>query len=239
MNIKLTVNLKHAERGFADIQKANEVAAKNTLNTIAALTRKNSIERIKADFTLRNNFTEKSIAYDRVKSNLALKDMESVVGALKRAEYLKLLHEGGIRKPKAMFKGVAIPQQHARGGSKKRLVRESFYLQILKEKRVTRRMKITKIRFKSKKAQTVARAFVANKEKLFMKYKEGYYSVSNFLKNKNNISFRMKKFYSMPKKNPVIRKNSWLWDSAKKPAADAQNIYNSQFKKMLRSKKII
>jgi len=235
MNIKLTVNSKHAERGFADIQKANEVAAKNTLNTIAALTRKNSIERIKADFILRNNFTEKSIAYDRVKSKAALNDMQSITGALQHADYMRLQHTGGIRRPKRGSK-VAIPQDFSRGGSKKRLVTKSFYLTVIKPNTVRGKFKK---KFTSKKARTVAMAYVANKRNKFLKYNENIYKVTSFSKGKKGISFRKKHLYNVSERTTKVKRNTWLWDSAKKPAADAQNIYNSQFKKMLRSKKII
>jgi hypothetical protein len=46
LQIKLDIDQKKILKGFADIQKANKIAMKNTLTTIAFLTRKNALKNI-------------------------------------------------------------------------------------------------------------------------------------------------------------------------------------------------
>ncbi|MDD5006453.1 MAG: hypothetical protein PHS33_08170 [Candidatus Omnitrophica bacterium] len=222
-------------RGFVDIPKACATALKNTFNVQAALTRKNGIEEIKQDFIIRNNFSEKSIAYDRCKTD-EISTMQASVGALTRAEYLALQHEGGQRRPKALFKKLAIPQDAARGGSRKRLVSRSHYLEKIAGNVVRGRFKK---HYKSKKAQAVARAYVAKQNNLFLKYDNNIFSVTSFSKFKKRVKFKSKHLYNVGERTAKIKGKPWLTTSAQKPAADGQAIFNSQVKKLLAQKKII
>ncbi len=221
-------------RGFVDIPKACITALKNTFNVQVALTRKNSIAEIKKDFIIRNNFSEKSIAYDRCKTE-DIPTMQASVGALLRAEYLALQHEGGLRRSKKGSK-LAIAQDEVRGGSRRRLVSKSFYMTKLKNKIV--RGKFQK-NIKSKKAQAVARAYVAKQNNLFLKYDNNIFSVTSFSKFKKRVKFKSKHLYNVGERTAKIKGKPWLTTSAQKPAADGQAIFNSQVKKLLAQKKII
>jgi len=236
MNIKIEIkDFDKLRTGFVDIEKACTIALKNTLNVQVALTRKNSIATLKADFILRNDFTEKSIAFDRVKTD-TIPTMQASVGALTRAEYLALQHEGGQRKPKAMFKSLAIPQDDARGGSRRRLVSRSHYLEKIAGNVVRGRFQKN---IKSKKAQAVARAYIAKKNNLYIKYDNNIFSVTSFSKMRNRVKFKSKHLYNVGERTAKIKGKPWLTTSAQKPAADGQSIYNSQVKKLLAQKKII
>jgi hypothetical protein len=236
MDMKIDIkDFSKLERGFVDIPKACIIGFKNTLNIQVALTRKNSIAELKSDFTLRNDFSEKSIAYDRVKTD-TIPTMQAIVGALTRAEYLALQHEGGQRRPKALFKKLAIPQDAARGGSRRRLVSRSNYLEKISGNVV--RGRFTK-HFKSKKAQAIARAYIAKQNNLFIKYDNNIFSVTSFSKMRNQVKFKSKHLYNVGERTAKIKGNPWLTNSAQKPAADGQSIFNSQVKKLLAQKKII
>ena len=236
MDMKIDIkDFSKLARGFVDIPKACITALKNTFNVQVALTRKNSIAEIKKDFIIRNDFSEKSIAYDRCKTD-DIPTMQASVGALTRAEYLALQHEGGQRKPKALFKNLAIPQDYIRGGSRKRLVSRNFYLEKIAGNVVRGRFQKNS---KSKKAQMVARAYVAKQNNLFIKYDNNIYFVTSFSKMKNRVKFKSKHLYNVGERSTKIKGKPWLTTSAQKPAADGQAIFNSQVKKLLAQKKII
>ena len=66
MKINLKIRHDGVKRGFVEINKAKGIIARNTLNTIAFLTRKNDIKNIRDNYILRNNYTipnEKSQLY--------------------------------------------------------------------------------------------------------------------------------------------------------------------------------
>lgn len=235
MDMKIDIkDFSKLERGFVDIPKACAIALKNTLNVQVALTRKNSITEIKQDFILRNNFSEKSIAYDRCKTD-DISTMQASVGALTRAEYLELQHEGGLRRSKKGSK-LAIAQDEVRGGSHRRLVSKQFYMTKLKSKMVKGKFKKN---YKSKKAQAVARAYVAKRENKFLKYNNNIFLVTSFSKMRKRVKFKSKHLYNVGERTAKIKRKPWLTTSAQKPAADGQAIFNSQVKKLLAQKKII
>lgn len=236
MEIQLKIDFEKINRGFVDLNKASRMAARNTLNIMAALSRTNYINNLKQNMILRNDFTEKSISYTRVKSD-RLSEMESIIGARKRASYLKLHEESGRRKPKRK-KGsrLAIPQRYARGGSKKRLVREMLYLTELKEKKIKGKFKK---RFRSRRAMGVARAYVAFREKKMLKYSDNLFFVASFRKNKTRIKYKKRHLYNVSEPSVYIRQRKMLQPAVIQPAKDAQNIYNSQMNKLLRSGEII
>ena len=57
--IRMQFDDRKLQRGFVDIEKANLIASKNTLNTMAALTRRNAVRTIGSELINRNNFTHK------------------------------------------------------------------------------------------------------------------------------------------------------------------------------------
>ena len=64
-------------RGFVDIEKAAVIASKNTLNTMAFLTRKNAIQVIGSDFINRNNVIS-PVFHKDVFPPLSSRDPESI-----------------------------------------------------------------------------------------------------------------------------------------------------------------
>ena len=234
MEIHLKINEEKINKGFVDLNRASKLAVKNTLNIIAAISRRNYQSNIRRSMILRNKFTENSIRYDKAEGdNIAL--MESRVGALKRADYLLLHEESGRRKPKRGSK-LAIPQDYSRGGSHRRPVSKSLYLRKLKSKKIKGKFKK---RFRSRKARGVARAYVAYREKKIIKYSENLYLITSFTKNKTRIKYKKRHIYNVSERSAHIKQRKMLSPAIEQPIRDAQNIYNSQMKKLLRSTEII
>jgi len=234
MNINLNIDTEKINRGFVDLQKASNRAAKNTLNIVAALSRRNYVKNVKDKLILRNNYTIASIRYDKTETE-DISKMETRVGALERAEYLELQEKGGKRRSKR-GSGLAIPQPFARGGSNRRLVTRKNYLRKLKSQRVKGKFKK---KFKSKKAMNVARAAVAFREKKVLRYSDNIFQITSFKKNKNRVQYKKNQLYNLSQRTTNIKSRKMLLPAIEKPVHDSQNIYNSQMKKLLRSKEII
>lgn len=66
---KLEIDTQKLKLDFKDIINASETATRNTLNTVAFLSRKNSISNINQNFIIRNTFTQRQIQVERVKEN--------------------------------------------------------------------------------------------------------------------------------------------------------------------------
>lgn len=234
MEIKLEIDTEKINRGFVDLEKASNISAKNTLNIVAALSRKNYIKNVKNNMILRNTFTTRNIRYTKTETeNISL--MESRVGATEKASYLKLHEESGRRKSKR-GSSLAIPQNYARGGSHRRPVSKSYYLRKLKSGKIKGKFKR---KFRSKRAMGVARAYVAYREKKILKYSDNLFLVHSFVKQKNKIKYKKHHIYNVSQKTAYIKQTKMLEPAIEQPIKDAQNIYNSQMNKLLRSKKII
>lgn len=234
MEIKLDIDFEKINRGFIDLQKASNMAARDTLNIIAAISRKNYVKNVQNNFILRNTFTVRQIRYEKTDS-LIINDMVTRVGATEKASYLKLHEESGRRKPKR-GSSLAIPQRAARGGSHRRIVSKKHYLKTIRDKTV--KGKFTK-NFKSRKARSVARAYVAYNKKLYYKLSDNIYLITSFTKSGKKIKFRKKHIYNVSEKSAPIKQTKSLEPAIKQPVQDSQNIYNSQMKKLLRQKNII
>lgn len=229
MEMKLDFDQKKLQRGFVDIQKANVIATRNTLNTMAALTRRNSVNNLHSEFINRNTFTKRQIQFDKTTSE-KISSMEAVTGATEKASYMALQEDGGINKP---IKGgnLAIAHNRARGGSRTSLVRKANYQRKIKSKSVRGKFKKN---FKSRKAMMVARAYVAKKENKFIKTNSGVFDVSTFKKSKTRIKFRKNMIYNTKERSVRIQSTPWLSPATKKPIQDGQAIYNSQINKLLK-----
>jgi len=234
MEIKLDIDYEKFNRGFMDLQKASNIAAKNTLNIIAAITRKNFAKEVENNFILRNNWTVRNIRYEKTESE-NISTMVTRAGATDKASYLKT-HENAERRISKRGSHLAIPQPEARGGSRRRIVSRSHYLRLIKNRTVRGKYKK---RFKSRKAQTVARGYVAYNKKFYLKYDDNIYMVTSFSKRGNNIRFRKKHLYNVSQKTAHIKRTESLKPALKQPVADAQNIYNSQMRKLLKQRNII
>ena len=236
-SLGLSLDTNKANQGFVNINKAVRIAARNTLNIVASLTRKNAIKKLHENFIIRNKFSENHINMNLIKDErIGIKNMQSEIGAVElrnnEENYLKRLEEGGIRKPK-QGNNLAIPQAAARGGSKQRLVLKADYLKKIQKQMVTGPLRR---KIHSQKAQTIARAFVAFREKKFLKYDKSIYSITGFQKSKTSVHFARKQLYYLGKQSTHTNADPWLLPSTKQPSHDAQQIFDSQLKKMLKEK---
>lgn len=234
MDIELKIDEEKINRGFVDLKKASAIAARNTLNILAANTRRFYQENLKKDLTLRNDFTTRSIVFDKaVGENLS--SMASQVGALQRASYLDLQEDGGTRKPKR-GNVLAIPQVKARGGSIRRRVATQYYLKRISKQKVTGAY--TK-NFSSKKAMAVARAYVAYNKKKIIHYNSNIYAVTSFHKTSKRVKFNKIHLYNTSKRSANVKGIHAFRRAVYNDKNNAQAIYNGQMKKLLRSKEII
>lgn len=229
---KFKIDEKKLKFGFADITKASEIATKNTLNTVAFLSRKNAIKNINKNFTIRNTFTQRQIQVEKVKENASLENMWSSVGATEKADYMRLQEEGGTKEGKNG--NILMAQIEARGGDLKNLVSKAMYYKKIKKNIIN-----FSNRKGSRKANLIATAYAANKNNKFIKYKDNIYQITSFTKSGDKVSFTKKHIYNVSQKTARIKESKWLEPALQKPVADFQNIFNSNIKKMLRSKHII
>ena len=229
-SISMQFDHKKLERGFVDIEKAAFIATKNTLDTQAGLTRKNAVRNIESDFINRNDFTIKRIRFDKSKGT-KISDLESRAGALKKAGFMELQETGGVRKPKK-GNNLSIPTNRARGGSKTRLVSGKYYHSEMTRGKVKGNFKKN---MKSKKAKSVARAYIAHKHHKFMGDSTGVYTVGSFKKtDRKSVDFNRTMIYNRKSKTVIVRKTPWLDPATKKPIHDGQAIFNSQINKLLK-----
>lgn len=218
---------KKLMRGFVDIEKAQVIAAKNTLNTMAFLTRKNAQREISTEFINRNTFTQRQIQVDKA-DGLRLADLESHVGATEKADYMELQELGGTREPSGSGKSLAIPTDEARGGSKTRPVTKADYLRRVKAKSVQGPHK----RPGSFRSKLIASAAVAAKKGKYLNYHTGIYRVISF----KDGQFKLEMIYNTKEKSVPIKETPWLMPSTRQPIRDSQSIYDSQVRKLLRGK---
>jgi hypothetical protein len=232
--INLHLDERNIQQGFIDILAAGKIAAKNTLNKCAFLTRKNAIQNIKDKFINRNDFTTRQIQVQSVNST-DINTMFSEVGATEKAGYMELQETGGSKKPKR-GSSMAIPQiSTARRGSKRNLVSRQLYLKELKKNSIKGRVKNQK----TYTSKLVARMFMAKKLNKVIAYNKGIFKITGFVKNKNSIHFTKKLIYSTGHKSISVKSKKWFAPAYKKPMEDIQNIYDSEIIKLLRGKDII
>ena len=229
MEIKLDFDTKKLMSGFVDIKRANLLATKATLDTMAALTRKNAIKNLNSNFINRSKFTEKQMQFMKSEGEIINK-LESRAGATQKASYMELQEKGGIHRPKKGSR-LALPSDVARGGSKIRKVRIDNYLRKVTKKRVKGKFQ----KRGTKKSRAVAMAYVANREHKFIKNKDGYYAHYGFHKiSKSRVVYQRRRLYNTKMRSVNVPKNPWLEPATKKPINDAQAIFNSQIKKLLK-----
>ncbi len=232
MEIKLDFDTEKLQRGFYDIEKANSIAVKESLNTMAGLTRKNSIANVEKDFTLRNSFTKRNILFDTTEETKISK-MRTMAGATDKIPYMEFQESGGTRKRDDGHK-LDIPTRSARiGGSNKKSVTKPRRLGKIasKNKRVNGPYKKN---FKSQRAKNVAAAAVAFKKRKIIKRSTGFFNVTSFSKSDSGkISYRANMLYKK-EQSTKVKATPWLMPATEKPIRDAQNIYNSKIDKLLK-----
>lgn len=220
------------KRVFSQTLEAQVKAVSGTLDTLAGLTRRNYIKEQQEELTIRNTFTKRQTQFQKVETRV-LKNMFSEAGATKKADYMEIQEEGGSRRPKKGNR-LAIPQRAARGGSNRQTVRRDRYIRRVGRQRIkgAYRKSIT-----SKKAQLVARAYMADKLGKSIKHGDNIYMVSGFNKAGGSPRFRLKHLYNMSKSQTRVRKTPMLIPATKQPIRDSQRIYNSQARKLMKTLK--
>lgn len=229
MEFKLDFDERKLQRGFVDIEKANSIAVRNTLNTMAAITRRDAVKTVGTEFINRNTFTKRQIQFEKTEAtNIA--SMVSKAGATDRADYMALQETGGVRKTKNGG-NLAIPQKNARGGRLSNLVGRSNYLRQIKRRGVTGTFKR---KIGSSKARLVARAFIAAAKNKFLSFKKNIYSITSFTKSGDSVKFKKRHLYNTSEDRTRVKPGPWLEPATEKPIRDAQNIYNAQIFRLLK-----
>ena len=201
-----------------------------TVNVQAALTRKNAIKNIQSDFTLRNNFTTSQIQFQQMENKrlVSLSAIESRVGVTQKAEYMARQESGGERVTKSGG-NLAIPTNKARGGNKGSPVLKKMYLSKVKRVRGDDYTRAGG----TYRSKLVARAAVAFKNNMLMRFNDELFSVLDFQKTSNgDISFKIDLIYNLKEKTTYTHETPWLMPAAEKPAQDVENIFISQMKKL-------
>lgn len=91
--------------------RAIPFATRNTLNALAFETRKQSIENLRSNFTLRNKWTERSVMVEKA-SGLNIRTQQAITGSVQ--DYLRK-QEFGATEQSTGAHGVAIPTSYASG----------------------------------------------------------------------------------------------------------------------------
>ena len=222
----MTVSIENMGNIFKDAEKKCIKACINTVNIQAASSRKEGIENTKKNFTIRNQFTEKNIVFTQCPQNVTnINQIQSEVGATKRADYLERLEEGGTRKPKK-GKRLAIPTTLLRGSNESLIPRDKHMTKI-RSQTVGKKKKT-----RSRKSNIVAEAYIANKHGLFFRHNKSIYQVTSFTKSGDNINFDKKLIYNMKFSETKTPAQPWLKPATDQQAKEAQQIYNYQLYKI-------
>ncbi|MBD5427784.1 MAG: hypothetical protein HDR39_00395 [Treponema sp.] len=200
-------------------------ASKNTVNIVAAMARKNAQQNISSQFTNRNAFTVNSVRYTQSKKSARkLADIKSETGITERAGYMARQETGGTKKSPS-GSNLIIPNTRARGGSNANKVRPKYHYDEVIKNTVSWRPN------GSKESRLVATAFVAAREKKFMRMNNAFFTVSNFRKTKSGVKFRMKEILNLKHKTTETPENKWLEPASEDAAKEMQAIFNAQMDK--------
>jgi len=205
-----------------------------TVNVQAALTRKNAINIVKSNFTLRNNFTTSQIQFEQMEKKrlISLSAIQSRVGITEKADYMARQETGGVRQT-ASGSNLAIPTNLARGGNKGSPVLKKNYLKELKKKTVYANFHWGQtIEDRSPSSKLVAAAYIASRYNKMLRYSGRLYAISDFQKKDNNIVFKKDIIYDFRSQVTFTPENKWLWPASEKPAKDVWDIFISQMRKL-------
>ena len=95
-----------------------------TINTVASMAHVQTIRNTRQKFTLRNQYTERSIRYYKANPKKNWQRINAVTGSI--SPYMGLHDAGGQRRPKQGSR-VPMPTEYARGKSKTQVVRKRFW----------------------------------------------------------------------------------------------------------------
>jgi hypothetical protein len=243
MNIKVKVDDTSMLVGFKKLKRANEMAVKNTLNKAAATTRKEAVKRIDINFTLRNTFTIRSVVYDKV-SQREIKNMQSSIGALKRASYLKTQEEGGPKRSKArggaiegnVKQSTAVPMIAARNYSEAQPISTLKYVTKIKRETVGRGRMHKPLLNKSggtPKSRSVAQMYIGKKYNVFVKRNNDIFAVKSFQKTgHDSVHAQLEHLYTIHYKHIQITKDVWLQPSYQRASRNLEAVYKWELKRI-------
>lgn len=201
-------------------------AAKDTVNIVAAMARKNAQKNIADQFTNRNTFTVNSVRYTQAKKSARkLADIKSETGITERAGYMARQETGGTKKSPS-GSNLIIPNTRARGGSNANKVRRKYHYDEVIKNTVS-----WSTTHKSKRARMVATAFTAQRDKKFMRSNNAFFVISNFRKTKDGVNFQMKEILNLKHKSTETPQNEWLEPASEDAAKEMQAIFNAQMDK--------
>lgn len=225
-----TIVIKNKPNAFQlvvdDIKKTQKLAAVNTVNRVAFTARKNAISNIEKNFTLRNTFTTRNIIVTPAQKSARLDDIRAYTGATEKAEYMARQETGGTKRAPS-GKNLIIPNTRARGGSNKNTVRKKFRYDNVIQNTVS-----WSARGGSRKARLVATAFIAARDKKFMRLNDAFFQVNNFRKGKRKVSFKLKEILNLKHQTTQTPAKPWLEPASEAAAALMQDIYNQEMDKL-------
>jgi hypothetical protein len=199
-----------------------------TVNVQAALTRKKAIENIKDDFTLRNNFTTSQVQFTQMpQGRYALSAIHSTVGITEKAGYMARQEFGGPHKSPSGNK-LAIPMNKARGGNRGSPVLKPYYLTRLKNKTFVASFEHSL----APRSRLVAAAYLAFVKRGSLRYNNQLFSVNDFEKREDGISFKLEHLYDFSKDETITPAVHWLERAMLEVSKDTENIFISQMKKL-------
>ena len=212
-----------------DLKEQIIAGAIATVNVQAALTRKNAIENIKNNFTLRNNFTTSQVQFEQMPKTrlISLDKITSRVGVTEKADYMARQETGGERRTKSGA-NLAIPTLKARGGNKGSPVLKNMYLSKLKRKTIF----VKYSDYTTPGSALVAAAYLAEKNSLMLRYNQHLWQVSNFVKTGDRVDFELDPIYYFGNQYTFNPAYSYLIPARKQPAEDVESIFISQMKKL-------
>ena len=189
-----------------------------TVNVQAALTRKNAVDNVKDNFTLRNNFTVSQIQYtQQPQGRYSLSAIESKVGVTERADWMARQETGGVRKPSSGNR-LAIPTLAARGGNRGAPVIRQKYLSKVK---------------KVKGGSLIQKTAIAHSTNAVLFHNNNMFTVTDFSRKMDGgVTFKMEMLYTLSREETTTPAAPWLQPAAEKPAEDVENIFISQMKKL-------
>ena len=225
-----TIVIKNKPNAFQlvvdDIKKTQKLAAVNTVNRVAFTARKNAISNIEKNFTLRNTFTMRNIIVTPAQKSARLDDIRAYTGATEKAEYMARQETGGTKRAPS-GKNLIIPNTRARGGSNANTVRKKFRYDNVIQNTVH-----WSSHKRSRKARLVATAFIAARNKKFIRLNDAFFQVSNFRKGKRNVSFKLKEILNLKHQTTQTPANPWLEPASDYAANLMQDVYNQEMDKL-------
>lgn len=212
-------------KALQDAEKQVTKACINTVNIQAGMTRKESIQNIQRNFTLRNSFTQNSIRYTSCpKSVQKLEDIESRAGVTTKASYMERQEKGGLHK-NSNGRPLPIPTDYARGGNRSKLVRRAYRIPLQTVKGELKK-------HGTKNSEFVARAYVAQRESKVLRHNNQLFRITHFKKNGDSIHFRMNELYTFKYIQTRTEARPWLKPAVDHAIESAQKIFNQQMDKL-------